>query len=197
MNNKKKLPRNIARIKNGKYILQRYVNGKNHYFGIFNTLQEVIDYKEYCIRNNWSLDCKLSKKRKIRELPMYIYKIPGGYFIKRRVNGKDIIFGSYNTLDEAKNGLKRITTNGWDINKKELRRPKKDGLPKYITKVGDKYLLQKQFKDYKKNKPFRIYYDDLETAIFEKELWIRADWSVERFIELDETYGTILPNSTG
>lgn len=61
----------------------------------------------------------------MRNIPKYYYKTPNGKFrIMKKINGKEVNFGSYPTEEEAKNQVQKFIENGWNrdlVHNKRIR----------------------------------------------------------------------------
>lgn len=96
-NKKHNQPKFISKNKSSYYI-QKKINSKQYNFGSFKTLEEALEHIEFLEKENW--DTKYSKHYK-NELPKYILHVNDKYAVHKKINGKTIHFGTFNTLEEA------------------------------------------------------------------------------------------------
>lgn len=104
--------------KNGKYIGYKNYRGKTYCIGTFNTYDELIKkYVHICTNGfeNWI------KQPKPKKLPKYIYKTAGNTYGIHKYDGKkQVYYGSYKTLEEAKKMVKKLEDNNWNKYKAEI-----------------------------------------------------------------------------
>lgn len=73
----------------------------------------------------------------------YIFKEGDKFIIKRDIGGKLIIFGSFNTLEEAISYRDELDHDGWPIPKKQQEAPIKEEYGKYISKKDGKFIISR------------------------------------------------------
>lgn len=154
-------------LKQGKYVLNKYVLGEHVYFGSFDTLEEAKNHKEYCIRHGWSKDCIL---KRYRDLPMYIYETKNGF----KVQYDSVRYGVFKTLEEAVEHKEYCIKHDWSYSC-IVSKYAKHNLPKYISFCHGKFVVQKQLDD---KKYVRRYYDSLDDALECRDLLLDNDWDV-------------------
>lgn len=169
----------------GKYVIRKYIKNQSVSFGAFDSLEEALKHKEYCEENNWDLN--LRKRRNNPQKYIIWDKTIQRYVIRRKIDGKLVYFGSFETLEEAVAKKQELEANNWDIRLKQYKQ-RKYNLPKYITKSNNLFLLQKKFKD---KEPLQICFKNLNEAVYERDLLKTVDWDIEELIALDEARGTL------
>ena len=90
------------------YEIIKNINGQNEYFGRYHTLEEAIQWRDYFIEQDWDINQRL-----LGTINKNIYFKLGKYRIIKHINGKDYMFGSFNTLEEAEKRLHEIRLKGW------------------------------------------------------------------------------------
>jgi len=106
---------------NKKYCIYKWCNGKNVYFGTFNTLKEAQEYRDFLINHDWDLKYRKRSPRKYN-LPKYIYKKPGGdmFIIRKTVDYQQVHLGYYKTLQEAIKEKEFYESINWDLDLLDL-----------------------------------------------------------------------------
>ena len=105
-----KLPKGVARSKNGKFQAKAQHDGKWIYLGTYDTEQQAAEAsltasriitKEKGITADKVIEA--IRKPKVTALPKFVYyhKAKDRYIIQRRTNGKDIHYGTFKVLEEA------------------------------------------------------------------------------------------------
>ena len=176
---------------NGTYRIQKNIKGKVTYFGSFNTLQEAQIHRDYCIQNNWSLQCKKRINRERNSKMAYISSSHEGYYqVKKYINNKSVQFASFNDLKEAQEYRDYCIKQNWSLDCVKQKCNKYD-LPRYVTYDTNKkhYIVLKRGKD--GNTVFVKTYKRREDAIRERDLLLKYNWDEDKLIEHDECYGSI------
>ena len=178
-----------------RYCIKKKIGDKYIHFGSFNDLDEAKKYLEYCIENNWNLECK---KRTYRKRGGKLYCIsnpkPGQYQVIKSIDGKHQQFASFNNLQEAMEYRDYCVKNNWSSDCIQRKSNKYD-LPKYVSwnKKSKRYCINKFDKDGKSI--FHCFYKTLNEALHERDLLIKYDWDENKLIELDEAYGSLWENN--
>ena len=68
-----------------------------NYRDSFDTYEEAREYLDYLIENNWD-DYEELEEEKIDE---FVYLINGKYVVRNEIDGKQKVFGEFDTMDEA------------------------------------------------------------------------------------------------
>lgn len=114
----------------GKYSIQKRVNGQVIQFGRFDSLKEAEEYRDYCIENDWSLDCKISSEHNRAANPYkHIYQNRYGYFIQKFNGVKHIYYGCFKKLEDALAHRDYCMRNDWSEECIKLN-PTKNGTPR-------------------------------------------------------------------
>ena len=102
----------ITQNKKGHYIVGKHIKDRTHYYGFFRTLEEAIEYRDFIVNKGWSSNHKFHKPlQNIRKT------IHGTYQVYKMINGVNTYFGTYNSLEEAKEVRRLVEKyNGdWDL----------------------------------------------------------------------------------
>lgn len=172
----------------GLYNICKKVDTKYVRFGGFHTLEEAIHHRDYCIENDWSLDCvhRKYKKRSIRH--KHVRRVHNTWQIIKQLDNKTYNFGSFRTLEAAIKHRDYCIEHNWSLDCKYVRN-KKHHLPKYITPARNgRYYIQK-----KVGGELKLWYGfrSVEDAVRERDLLMRVGWDDDKLIELDEAEGTL------
>lgn len=171
------------------FIVKKFLDGDTVYFGGFTNLDEAKKHRDYCIEHDWSLDCVKSKRddemRYLSQLPSNKYVI----YKNLKVDGeyRTVYFGVFECLSEAKEYRDYCIEHEWDI-KLCKRRYSSQGLPKYITRQDDGFIVQRR--NYRTGEGYSQRFKTLEDAVRERNLLIQCDWDEDELIGLDECYGS-------
>ena len=100
------------------YIVAKGIKGKTTNFGLFKNIDDAVDYRDYCEENNWNLKVRLTGKLDKRSRK-YIrkYKISTGeirYSIIKKINSKEVCFGTFTSLRECKKERNILFDCCWD-----------------------------------------------------------------------------------
>ena len=101
------------RKRNGLYYIQKHINGELKCFKGSKSLNEVVEFRDKLIENNWVDDGQLG----IEELDdtRYIYSKGKSFQLKKSVNGKTRHFGTFKTLEEAIKARDELIVNNWGM----------------------------------------------------------------------------------
>lgn len=98
----------IARIHDNKWCVVQHI-----YFGYYDTLEEAIRERDLLIK-----DGMLVPKVQQRDT-RYIRRVKGKYRIQKNINGKMEYFGTFNTLDDARDERDYLESIDWDYSNME------------------------------------------------------------------------------
>ena len=101
------------RKRNGLYYVQKHINGELKCFKGSKSLNEVMEFRDKLIENNWVDDGQLG----IEELDdtRYIYLVGESFQLKKYIKGKIKYFGSFKTLEEAIIARDELIKNNWGM----------------------------------------------------------------------------------
>lgn len=163
---------NIRKDSDSDYIVFRELDGEiieyGHYDSLFAARKARYEFKS----TGWK---QKNKKSNIEaEYGKYISKVPNGFRVQKRINGKLKVFGYFDTLNEAIKARNKFVSENWKDNPynsyKISPRKMED---KYIYKTGNKFEVKKFVNGV--DSVFG-YYDTIEEAKkyrdkFESENW--------------------------
>lgn len=89
-----KLPEYIYQRRNGWFEIRKRVGGVLIYWGSFPTLEEAKLHKAYYLGKNWEVNPLFKAKR-------YIVKRNNNYSILKKIDGKTVSYGTFNTIEDA------------------------------------------------------------------------------------------------
>ena len=172
----------------GHYQIRHKVNGKQMYFGTYPSLREAQLFRDYFEEKGWE-NCL--DERKAHSISKYkdvknprpsknIVKTKYGYQIIKTIKKKSYCFGTYPTLENAKEIRDLFESNGWDLFKKDHYLPKK-----YIVYNKGRYVIRKTLNG---KREYIASFDTLEKAEEEVECYKKCNWSLDAVCEsIDET----------
>lgn len=102
----------ITKNKDG-FMVQKYIKGKMEHLFFSTSLIECLMIRDQLIENDWDKDTIPLRQSNTGE--KYIYKIKGGYELKKYINNKMVHFGRYKTLNEAIIERDLLIEYDWDI----------------------------------------------------------------------------------
>ena len=171
----------IHKTKEGRYSLNKRIKGKTYNFGTYLTLEEAKKYRDYFESKGWenSLDERLDYST-TKGSNRYITIRDRSYFIFKRIGEKTCFFGTYYSLEKARNVRDYFENNGWNLNERFHFSD-----VNYVSKNHGKYIVRKTI-DGKKVSFGQ--FKDKESAIEEATLLKRCNWDLDALCEgIDET----------
>jgi hypothetical protein len=159
-----------------KYRVDKKLNGKNYYFGTYPTLIMALMVRDELISKGWPL----SEVKHPCNSEKYISCLKGKFVVYKNINGFTRTFGSYKTLQEAKDVRDALICAGWPY----VSKYKKHYLPKYIRlNNGSTFQIQKWIDGEKRHfGNFR----SLDAAVEERDYLIKHGWDYDAMESLDE-----------
>ena len=165
---------------NNKYSVKKTINGKTYSTPVFNTIEEAKEIRAKWKAHGWGLEYYNKIKKECgytyfnrNTLPHYYIKHNGKYDVKKRLNGKTVHFGRYDTEEEAKERVEFLKKHNWD----EQYIQKRIYPTTYIYKtLSNNYTVTKYLNG--KKETFGTF-KDLQDAINERNHCIECDWDWE------------------
>lgn len=156
---------NIQKISEDEYIVFRFIDNEKEVFGPYNSLELAKKAKYNLKFTGWESDLDYVGSKYGR----YIYKQHEKFVVRRVISGEFVDFGTFDSLDEAKKARDDLVFNNWG----KYNIPRNRGYGKYITKLKDKFKVQRVING---EMISFGYYDTLEDATkardkFESENW--------------------------
>jgi len=163
----------------GNYVVQKRLNDKLHNFGTYETLVEACDVRDALVDCDWRLDFLDRGMRFIKDCHN------GSYQVRHWENGKDVHYGTFHSLEEAKRYRDNCVNNDWHVSKKRMIR--KRNLPKYVTlTMSGNYLIRRMIGD--KTEYFGTFHSKRD-AVDERDMLNASIWNYDHMESLDETVG--------
>lgn len=102
----------------GRYTVRKVIHGIRRQYGTFDTVDEAIIWRDYCIQKGWSSNLlhefKLTHKP-LRHIGQFITKDNKvRYFIRHRENGKMESYGTFGNLEDALKERDLLEKYKWD-----------------------------------------------------------------------------------
>ena len=154
----------ISKMSN-KYVVRRIISGKYVEFGSFDNLKDAWKFRDELILNNWG---KYNIKPS-RGYGKYIAKVGKKYRVQKAVNGKPVVFGVYETLEEATLARDKFESENWKNVPDRSEIPSK----RYIHKTSRGYVIYKRIDgEVKYFGSFKTF----EEALEERDKLIQNNW---------------------
>lgn len=157
----------------GKFSVDRIFNDKKYNFGVFNTYNEALEKLEYLEEEGWPISKDIVKKDVlIDDLGLSldnIEKIDGKFVIFKFINGEKVIFGEYDSIDEAKQIKNNLIDNAWESTTEYTR----SEYGKYIVKDNNRFVVKRT---YKGDLHIFGYFKTLDEAIKCREDLVSTNW---------------------
>lgn len=155
-----------------KFVVRRIISGKYVEFGSFDNLKDAWKFRDELILNNWGkYNIKPSKG-----YGKYIAKVGKKFRVQKGINGKTVVFGTYETLEEATIARDKFESENW----KNVPERSGTGSHKYIHNTSRGYAIYKRIKGEVK---YFGSFKTLEDAIKERDILIQNNWQLKK----DET----------
>ena len=108
--------RYLRETNNGRWVVNKNINGKCVYFGLFDNLEDAMNHRDYCIANDWDLDkCKVKRINK-HSLPTHITKGRSGYLLQKKFyDGRDSYHQWFKNLNDAIHEKELLCKCNWSI----------------------------------------------------------------------------------
>ena len=162
------------------YEIIKRINGRNEYFGRYHDLSEAKKWRDYFIEQDWDINQRL-----LGTINKNIYFKLGKYRIIKHINGKDYMFGSFNTLEEAEKRLHEIRLKGWMNVINDNERLLETTVSNIIQIPNGKFEIVKNIDGVKYT--FGVF-NTLEEAEVEVKLLRKSNWDYDALCEShDET----------
>ena len=110
----RKTPKELDCIRKTPYntwVVVKWINGKQVSFGTFKSLKQAKKHRDFCVRNNWSNECK--KRHQLKHISQD--KRTGRYFIHRRVNGENKYYGYFSNIIDAIHERDLLIKFNWNL----------------------------------------------------------------------------------
>ena len=132
--------------KNGKFSIDRIFNDKSYNFGVFNNYDDALERVEYLEEEGWPIS--LNDKNDESVLDSYgrnisnLEKVDDKIIVFKYINNEKVIFGEFNSVNEAKQIRDNLIANAWE----SMETNDRSKYAKYITKMGGKFAVNKVYK---------------------------------------------------
>ncbi len=130
----------------GKFSIDRIFNDKKYNFGTFDTYDDALERLDYLIEEGWPISKEVVEENDLTDklgLSLNnIEEIDGNFIIFKYINDKKVIFGEYDSIDEAKYIRNNLIDNAWESTEPYTR--SKYG--KYIQKDNNKFVVKRIYK---------------------------------------------------
>ena len=159
--------------KNGKFSIDRIFNDKSYNFGVFNNYDDALERVEYLEEEGWPIS--LNDKNDESVLDSYgrnisnLEKVDDKIIVFKYINNEKIIFGEFNSVNEAKQIRDNLIANAWE----SMETNDRSKYAKYITKMGGKFAVNKVYKGKIHNFG---YFNTFEEALECREELIANNW---------------------
>lgn len=158
---------------NGKYSIERVFNDKKYNFGIYDNYEEALEKLEYLEEEGWPIPKEVVEKDAVIDgLGLSLNNIEekdGKFIIYKFIMGEKVIFGEFDSIDEAKQIRNNLIDNAWESYEPNTR--SKYG--KYILKDNNRFIVKRTYKG-----SYHIfgYFKTLDDAIECREELVSTNW---------------------
>lgn len=150
-----------------KFIVKKEIHGKWVTFGSFDNLDDAIELRDELEDYGWPY----RDEYKIDEIEKYIFKENDKFLVSKKIIGQDIVFGIFDSLNNAKSFKRRLVQNAWNLN--FYTRPSKYG--RYIKRVGKRFGI---FKNVNGEDINFGYFKSVDEAIMFRNELIDNNWNM-------------------
>lgn len=169
--------------KYGKYISSQYgiyrvskvIDGKTHYFGQYDDLDDAKYVRDLLIENDWNRKV-IPPELYIKNIDKnhYIRSTPRGYVVSKIIDGELKYFGTYSTKEEALDVRNELIINNWEI-EEYVEEEEEYDINVYVK--NDVYYVKKEVNG--EWEVFGTFNDSIEAINF-RNICIRKNWDVEK-----------------
>lgn len=164
----------------GNYFISKKVDGVQHHFGTYSTLDEAIKYRDYFQKNNWRLTERLhySKSEYIRQLPS------GRYCVEKQRDGTSVSYGTFDNLEEAEHQVRLCKSFGWDLRLKPF------DCMKYIRarEMAHGRVVYRIEKEIQGDTCYFGTFNNLDDAKYERDLLVLCGWDYDALASINEVF---------
>ena len=160
--------------RNGKFSVDRVFNDKKYNFGVFNTYEEALDKIDYLEEEGWPISINKDDDDKVvfdkfgRKLNN-IEKNFNKFTVFKFINNEKIIFGEFDSLDEAKQIRDNLIDNAWE----SMEPNDRSKYGKYIRKSNNKFVVSRIYNGV--SHTFG-YFNTFEEALSCREELVATNW---------------------
>ena len=127
----------------GKFSIDRIFNDKRYNFGVFDSYEEALEKLDYLEEEGWPISRDVVEKKAITDkLGLSLSNIEekdDKFIIFKIIGGEKVIFGEFDSLDEAKVIRNNLIDNAWESTEPYTRTE----YAKYITKDNGKFYVKR------------------------------------------------------
>ena len=106
-----------------------------------------------------------------------IYKnVSGNYTIYKSIKGKQYCFGTYHSIEEAREKREYYEANKWDITKLNIKRRGRKNEDRYIVEKNGKYKIIKHNPEIRQPETYETGIRTLEEARRIRDWWEENNW---------------------
>ena len=158
---------------NGRFSIDRIFNDKQYNFGVFDNYDEALERLEYLEDEGWPISIEETEKDSvIDEFGLSldnIEKIDEHYVVFKYIDNNKVIFGEFETVEEAEQIRDNLIANAWESTEVNDR----SKYAKYITKSGGKFVVSRVHN----GKPHYFgYFNTFDEALTCREELIANNW---------------------
>lgn len=152
------------------YIIKKEIDGEYIKFGSFSDLNEAIEERNELEDYGWPY---LKDNSKDKFIENFIYEENGKYIVSKNILDVELIYGVFDSLDEAKSLKRDLIQNCWSLSSKSSIIK----VSKYIIKHKNKFIIRKKFSE--KIKSFGSY-SNLDEAIIARDKLVDKNWGMPK-----------------
>lgn len=158
---------------NGKFSIDRIFNEKRYNFGMFNSYEEALDRIDYLEDEGWPISVDDAEEGTLIDssgaMLNNIEKINDKFAVFKFINNEKIVFGEFDTIEEANEIKQNLIDNAWE----SMEPNDRSKYGKYIRKSNNKFVVSRIYKG--ENHVFG-YFNTFDEALECREKLVATNW---------------------
>lgn len=156
----------------GKFSVDRVFNDKKYNFGVFNSYEDALDKIDYLEEEGWPISVNIGENELVDEFGRVltnIEKYDDNFIVFKFIDGEKVIFGEFESLDEAVSIRDNLIDNAWE----SMEPNDRSKYGKYIQKSHNKFVVVRVYNGVYHNFG---YFDSFEEALECRENLVATNW---------------------
>lgn len=108
--------KHYTKTQNGRIAINKRINGKKEYLGMYKNKEEAKKVIEVCEKHNWDINHPEVQEtiKKHRKQTKHYSKINGRYYVYKNINGKRIYYDHFKTKQDAEDCVRLLEKLEWN-----------------------------------------------------------------------------------
>ena len=157
----------------GKFSIDRIFNEKRYNFGMFDSYEEALARIDYLEDEGWPISVDDAEDGALIEssgvMLNNIEKIDDKFIVFKFINNEKIVFGEFDSIDEAKEIKQNLIDNAWE----SMEPNDRSKYGKYIRKSNNKFVVSRIYKGATHNFG---YFNTFDEALECREKLVATNW---------------------